>query len=386
MLAVDVIVGVVIAGAVAWGFAKGLVTLAPLLGITVGVVLGTRVPLLGGDRLDSDFALVVALPAALLFGALLGAAAERFGLRFTRRLRRHATTDAVGGALLAGAAAVVAVWVLGPVAAQVISLRDPIDRSTILAQFNRVLTPAGPSRDDQPAPATDDLPNFAGPPPPVAATDPRSASDADVKVAERSVVKIGVLRCDSAGQGSGWFAAAGIVVTNAHVVVSADAITVRLRGTGPPRPATAIWFDRVNDIALLRVPRLRDVRPLAMVARPRTGTSGAALGFPKGVKTIASTRLGATTRGLRGRLGGERPGAGFRPGLAGRLVTPFRGKVRPGNSGGPLVDLQGRVLTTVFAQIGLAGGAGVPNRFVREALRKAGPAVSTGGCHEHRSG
>jgi len=62
-------------------------------------------------------------------------------------------------------------------------------------------------------------------------------------------------------------------------------------------------------------------------------------------------------------------------------VTVFRGRVRPGSSGGPLVSTGGKVLTTVFASTdSTTSGYGVPNDFVREALRKAGPAVDTGGC------
>jgi S1-C subfamily serine protease len=67
-------------------------------------------------------------------------------------------------------------------------------------------------------------------------------------------------------------------------------------------------------------------------------------------------------------------------------MTTFRGVVRPGNSGGPLVDTAGRVLTTVFAQSTGStrhGGYGVPNTVVRRALNGAAPAgrsVSTGPC------
>jgi S1-C subfamily serine protease len=65
-------------------------------------------------------------------------------------------------------------------------------------------------------------------------------------------------------------------------------------------------------------------------------------------------------------------------------VTPLRGRVRSGNSGGPVVDAQGRVLTTVFAATtsGQRGGYGVPNAVVGEALaaaRTSGP-VSSGAC------
>ena len=66
-----------------------------------------------------------------------------------------------------------------------------------------------------------------------------------------------------------------------------------------------------------------------------------------------------------------------------RLLTPLRGLVRPGNSGGPLVDSSGRVLTTVFAGTtggGPHGGYGVANATVARVLGGAGRAVSSGPC------
>ncbi len=195
------------------------------------------------------------------------------------------------------------------------------------------------------------------------------------------MVKIGVFSCGNSGAGSGWVAADGIIVTNAHVVASADTISVRLRGTGPARVGTAIWFDPVNDVALLRVPALRGVRPLPMVRSPKVGTSGAALGFPRAIRAVRRARLGPTTRNRRGKMGGHLPGPKFPRELKGRLVTTFRGSPEPGSSGGPVVDTRGRVLTTVFGGLSATASAlGVPNRFVIRALRRAGPPVSTGGC------
>ncbi len=52
-------------------------------------------------------------------------------------------------------------------------------------------------------------------------------------------------------------------------------------------------------------------------------------------------------------------------------MTPFRGEVRNGNSGGPVVDGDGNVLATVFASSisnGPPSGLGVPNEIVAEAL------------------
>jgi S1-C subfamily serine protease len=64
-------------------------------------------------------------------------------------------------------------------------------------------------------------------------------------------------------------------------------------------------------------------------------------------------------------------------------MVSFRGKVRSGNSGGPAVDAEGRVLTTVFAaQVGgrPRGGLGVPDDVVERAVNRAGAPVDSGPC------
>jgi hypothetical protein len=66
-----------------------------------------------------------------------------------------------------------------------------------------------------------------------------------------------------------------------------------------------------------------------------------------------------------------------------RLLTPLRGLVRPGNSGGPLVSSSGQVLTTVFAGTtgtGPHGGYGVANATVAHVLTGASAPVSTQQC------
>jgi S1-C subfamily serine protease len=66
-----------------------------------------------------------------------------------------------------------------------------------------------------------------------------------------------------------------------------------------------------------------------------------------------------------------------------RSMLSFRGLVRHGNSGGPLVDGQGRVDGTVFAAISggaRRGGFAVPNAIVRQILATANRTVDTGPC------
>jgi hypothetical protein len=64
-------------------------------------------------------------------------------------------------------------------------------------------------------------------------------------------------------------------------------------------------------------------------------------------------------------------------------MTAFRGDVRNGNSGGPVIGPDGDVLTTVFAASlddGPPSGLGVPNSIVAKALGGRLEPVDTGPC------
>jgi S1-C subfamily serine protease len=105
------------------------------------------------------------------------------------------------------------------------------------------------------------------------------------------------------------------------------------------------------------------------------GTSGAILGFPlDGPFDVRPGRLGVTREVIAQDAYGRGP--------VRRLIASLRGAVRPGNSGGPMVDGSGRVIATIFAATtsGSRGGYGVPNELVRRALDRAGGRVSTGPC------
>jgi S1-C subfamily serine protease len=190
------------------------------------------------------------------------------------------------------------------------------------------------------------------------------------------VVKVLGTACGLGVQGSGWVAGNGVVVTNAHVVAGQDDTTVQIGGEGPHYDTTPIWFDSRNDLALLRAPGIQGAPALGLDESAPEGTSAAILGFPEnGPYDVEPGRLGQTSTVVTQDAYGRGP--------VRRRITTLRGKVRSGNSGGPMVDSKGRVVTTIFAATvssGAKSGFGVPDSIVRPALSRAGAQVDTGPC------
>jgi S1-C subfamily serine protease len=200
------------------------------------------------------------------------------------------------------------------------------------------------------------------------------ARDPQVAAARASVVKILGTACGVGVEGSGWVVEPGVVVTNAHVVAGQDDTRVLRGGVEPGLDAQAVVFDTRNDLAVLRVDGL-EAPSLELARDSRSGTSAAILGFPlNGPYDVRPGRLGATREVVSQDAYGRGP--------VRREIVALRGAVRSGNSGGPMVDGAGRVVTTIFAATtsGPRGGYGVPNAIVRDALADAGGAVDTGPC------
>jgi hypothetical protein len=363
-----------------WGYAQGLVVGAlSLVGFIGGGFVGSRLgPVLLSGGNQSPYAPVIALAGAFVIGGLLASTLEVVGVRVRRYLRGPlGVADGIGGALLIACAGLVICWIAGTVALQTPGargLRRDIQRSAILRRLNDVLPPSSVLNA---LARFDPFPHVTGPSAEVPAPTSRIARDPQVRRAGESTVRVLGTACGLGVEGSGWVArAGGVVVTNAHVVAGETDTTVQLRGTGRRYAAQPILFNPHDDVAILRVPALAGVRPLRIRLNAPPGISAAVLGFPEnGPFHVAPARLGQTITVITQDAYGNGP--------IRRQVTALRGRVRSGNSGGPMVDDGGRVLATVFAATSGGpqhGGFAVPDSVVRSALARAGRAVGTGPC------
>lgn len=146
--------------------------------------------------------------------------------------------------------------------------------------------------------------------------------------------------------GSGFIVSGeGLVVTNEHVVAQATQITVRL-ADGSIRGATLVGSDERTDIALLRMEVLARCYPALTWGdseKIRVGEDITAVGSPFGLG-------GSVSAGIisgRGRTVGAGPYHDF---------LQIDAAINQGNSGGPLLDIGGRVVGINTAILAPAGG------------------------------
>jgi S1-C subfamily serine protease len=175
----------------------------------------------------------------------------------------------------------------------------------------------------------------------VAAPDATLADNPVVESTEPSVVKIRAIApsCQKVLEGSGFVLSPDRVMTNAHVVAGANSVTVE--ASGNPYDATVVSYDPTVDIAILSVPNLPS-GPLAFANTPVTsGTQAIVMGYPGGGGFVPTP---ARIRELIELSGPDI----YRSSTVNREVYTVRASVEQGNSGGPLIDLNGQVLGVVF--------------------------------------
>jgi S1-C subfamily serine protease len=362
-----------------WGYRQGLIVGALTLGgFGVGAFLGSRLgPLVLSQGHDSPYAPLCGAIGALMAGALTAVALEGLALALRRRLVRHPVVhraDGAGGAVLIGALALGLAWIFGAVALHApgtTQLRADVQESVILRELDHVLPPTGNVLDA--LDRVDPAPSVTGPATPTRRPDPRIAADPHVLDAGGSVVRVLSTACGLGVEGSGWAVRPDLIVTNAHVVAGADDTTVTTQ-SGVELDATPVYYQPEDDLALLRIEGR--LPTLAISSQRRVGASAAVLGFPEnGPYTVTPARIGDTRDTISEDSYGNGPIM--------RKITALGGDVRSGNSGGPLLDKQGRVVGVVFAATtrGPPGGFAVPVEEVRGAIDgEAAGAVDTGPC------
>lgn len=361
-----------------WGYRQGLIVgVLTLVGFAAGALAGSRGgPLLLSEGSSSPYAPLFAAIGALLVGALVAVTVESLALGLRARLVRGRVlhlADGAGGAALIAAVALGLIWVFGAVALHApgtAQLRGDVQRSLILRRLNDLLPPSGPVLNA--LNRVDPAPSIVGPTTPLSPPDPAVAREPGVRRASHSVVRVLGTACGLGVEGSGWVAAPGLVVTNAHVIAGEEDTTVTTLD-GASLEGTPVHYDPGNDLALLRVEA--PLEPLAIAPDPQPDTAGAVLGYPEnGPYAVTAARMGDTTTVVSEDSYGNGP--------IHRSIAFLRGAVRSGNSGGPLVDGRGRVMATVFAATtsGARGGFAIPDDVVEQALHKSSAPVDTGPC------
>jgi S1-C subfamily serine protease len=165
--------------------------------------------------------------------------------------------------------------------------------------------------------------------------------EAPVRAAQSSVVKIigAAASCGRTLQGSGFVYTDGRVMTNAHVVAGVDHPIV-LAG-GSQFRATVVYYDPEVDAAVLLVPDLH-IPALDFGSAAHTGDAAAVLGFPEnGPYDQEPARI-------RDRQTLRSPDI-YGDNTVERDTYSVYSQVRPGNSGGPLVNSSGDVIGVIFA-------------------------------------
>jgi S1-C subfamily serine protease len=367
------------------GFVTGaFATLGLLLGGLIGVWLA---PEALGDATPSILVSLAAIFIVIVCASLGQALFQLAG----SRIRDHITwqpvraLDAVGGALLSGAAALLVAWALG-VALSGSGLQGitPLVRdSKVLAEVNSVLPASASSKLSafNDVVGTTFFPRYLEPfaPERIVAVPPgpsRLLHDPDVVRTEEGVVRIrSTNSCDQGIEGSGFVYAPDRVMTNAHVVAGVTDPVVDVDGSSVT--GHVVYYNPDVDVAVIEVPT-GTVRPLRFAGGASAGEGVAILGYPQnGPYDVQVGRVRADQRLRSPNIYGD--------GTVIRDVLSLRGLIRPGNSGGPVVDSAGRVVGVVFAASVTSGDTGYALSASQvsggaAAGRIASRTVSTQGC------
>jgi S1-C subfamily serine protease len=332
-----------------------VIALPSLVGVLLGAIAGVRLAPLIVGLFDSPVAKVAFAVATAVFLIAVG---ETLGVWVGRKIRQKIHSDKLFwldstlGAIVQGIVVFVVAWLVAlplTTVAGVPGLASAVNNSAILGGVNSVMPNAAQGLSDDlrrllldrsgsPSivdPFQRQPINQIGP--------PNTALQASpvVQQLQGSVLKIrgSAPSCSRSLEGSGFVVAPQRVMTNAHVVAGTTETAVE--SEDGRLPARVVYFDPEVDVAILSVPRLT-APPLQLAANPaKAGDDAIVLGYPlDGPYTAKAARV-------RERINLQGPDI-YDANTVRREVFTIRASVRSGNSGGPMVDPQGRVTGVVF--------------------------------------
>lgn len=184
----------------------------------------------------------------------------------------------------------------------------------------------------------------------------------DIEEGQREKVKV--------GGGSGFIVHPdGLILTNKHVVFDPDAEYVAITEDMKEYPAKVISRDPINDIAVLKISaKGLPVIRLANSSKIELGQTVIAIGNALGIfsNTVSRGIISGLSRSISAAMGG--PEGGEMEHLRGVLQTDVA--INQGNSGGPLINLDGEAVGINTAIIYGAQNIGfsIPINWAKEDL------------------
>ncbi|UDY23754.1 MarP family serine protease [Nocardioides sp. Kera G14] len=359
---------------------------------TVGLLLGGFIGVWAAPKLLGDASPSVWVSLGALFVVILAASLGQGILQYVGTRVRNSISwrpvralDACGGAVLSAAAVLVVAWALGVAisGAHIGPITSAVRGSTVLSRVDDVMPLSAAKALDRfnNVVGTSFFPRYLEPfaPERIVRVGPgpaRLKKDPDVVRAEASVFKVrGANSCGRGVEGTGFLIAPGYLMTNAHVVAGVSEPVVS-RGNDEA-DGKVVLYDPGVDIAVVAFDS-GSATPLDLASSAKPGDGVAILGYPQdGPFDIEPGRIRAQQRLRSPDIYGS--------GTVIRDVYSLRGLIRPGNSGGPIVDSAGQVAGVVFAasvtdkDTGYALTANQVSRLAEEGKQRT-TRVSTGGC------
>ena len=367
------------------GFVRQLFSTVGFFG---GLFLGAwlqhyTVQWVSGETARSLITLTTTLGCAMVFLAI----GEYVGIKLKHRVvfRRINVLDNGFGGLLSVVSLLLTVWLLAAVigSVPVNGIQSQLKNSKIVSALNRAL-PSAPDVISNLGRLVD--PNgfpqvfIGGEPAPNKQVDLPSLGEmqAAVNKDRASVVKIEGQGCGGVVEGTGFVVGSNLVATNAHVVAGIHHPYVE-DGNGT-HSSSVMWFDPNLDFAVLRVSNLAGHSLVVADKKVDVGTPAAVLGYPGGGDFTAgpaavSNQFSASGRDI------------YNQGNTLRDVYELQATIRPGNSGGPLINKDGTVIGVVFAEstdythTGYALTSDQVKDEINQAASQSQP-VGTGRCAE----